>query len=106
MKPSIGCFHRLSQIGQGFDLFAVHFRDREIGEIVVTDRAGGRQHLAQNDDAAISFRKQFRLESIHVNKTRRRFFLPVRAPFLEILPRELLENQAAENVIGRRLVRL
>src|SRR5207244_10339472 len=53
---------------------------------------------------AISVWKKLGLVMVHVNKALGRFALPVRPPFFEILARQLLEDQAAENVISRRLI--
>jgi hypothetical protein len=77
--------HGFGQIVQRFNFFSVHLFHGEVGEIVVADCAIGRKYLAENNDAAISLRKKLGLKMVHVNETLRRFTLPVRSPFFEIL---------------------
>ena len=106
MNPSSGCLHGVREVAQRLDLLAIDLLHGEIGEVVVADRAVCRQHLSHDHDAAISFREQFRLKAIQIDQALRRFLLPVGAPFLEILPRKLLKNQATENEIRWRLIKI
>ena len=62
--------------------------------------------MAENNNAPISVRKELGLEMIEVNQTLGSFPLPVRAPFFEILTGKLLKNQATENIISRRLIKI
>ena len=62
------------------------------------------KNLAENHNAPVALREKLGLELIEINEILRRILLPVRAPFLEILAGELLENQAAQNVIGGRVI--
>src|SRR5207253_3722859 len=48
--------------------------------------------------------KELRLKAVEINEARRRFSLPVRSPFLEILARQLLKNETAEHEILRRFI--
>ena len=77
--------HGFGQIVERFNFFAVHLGDCQIGEVVVTDGAICRENLAQNHDAPVPFGKELGLEMIEIDETLRRFTLPVRSPFLEIL---------------------
>src|SRR5262249_62270582 len=89
-----------------FVYFAVLLLHRQLGKHVVADSAIGREHLAENHDATISFGKKLRLKVIEVNQTLRGFSLPIGAPFFEILPGKLLKNEAAEHIIAGRLVEI
>jgi hypothetical protein len=50
-------FHCFGEVVLGFDFFTVHFLHRQIREIVVADCAVGRENLAKNHDATVSFWK-------------------------------------------------
>src|SRR5438552_16548209 len=78
-------FYRFRQIVQRFDSSAVHLRYGQISKVIVADCAVGRQDLAEDHDAPIPLWKQLRLEMVEINQALRRFSLPVRSPFLEIL---------------------
>src|SRR2546423_13496213 len=86
--------------------FPIHLLNDEIIEVVVPDRAVGRQHLAENDHALFSFWKKFRLKSVEIDESLGCVFLPVPAPFLEILARELLKNQATEDKVGWGIIQI
>src|ERR1043166_3304199 len=79
--------HRFGQIGQRLHLCAVHFLDDQVGEIVITNGGVGGQDLAKHDDFAMTFGEKFGLETIEVNESLGSFFLPVSAPFLQVLAR-------------------
>jgi hypothetical protein len=69
------------------NVFAIDLRDGEISEIVVTDSGRRWQDLAENYNAAMTFREKLLLKPIHINETGGRFFLPIASPFLQILAR-------------------
>src|SRR5215469_9832258 len=94
------------QVVQRFNFFAVDLRYGQIGELIVANCAVRREDLAENNNAPISIRKELGLEMVDVNQTLWSFSLPVRAPFFEILTGKLLENQAAQNIISRRLIKI
>ena len=65
-------FDRLGELGERFHFLAIHFADGEISDLVVADRRVGRQHLRQNDDAAIALGIQLRLKPVFVDEPLRR----------------------------------
>src|SRR5581483_4593660 len=96
--------HRPSKVIEGFDLFSVHLGNGEVSEFIVANGAVSGQHLAENHDTPVSVREEFRLEPIEVNEPLRRFSLPVRSPFFEVLPRQFLEDEPAKNVVSWRFI--
>src|SRR5207248_8951483 len=95
---------RVGEIVHRLDLASIHFGYGEVIKFVIAYGVICRKHLTQDNDAAVFTGKKLRLKTIEINEPRRRFTLPVRAPFFEILAGEFLKNEAPKHKIFRRFI--
>src|SRR5206468_704942 len=52
-----GVFHRFGQIIKRMNIFAVHFRDRQVSEIFVADSSIHGKNLTKDNNTTVAFRK-------------------------------------------------